>query len=122
MSEPRKQQTKTNFTEVMADLNGGVYHEQVSTAFDLVNEAVVNYGDKGKSGKVVLTFDITRLDETNQVLVKHSLSYRHPTKRGKKSEDSVSSTPMHVGTRGRMTLLPDTQTDMFDTTKGKPER
>lgn len=101
--------TSTNLGEVLDELNAGVFASQVGRALSDVAMGVVTHGDKGKKGKVTITFDMTRIGESNQVNVKHSLAYVKPTHRGKSAEDATTETPMHVGRGGKLTLVPDTQ-------------
>lgn len=101
--------TTTNLAEVLADLNGGVFEQQVGRAISEVALGVVTHGDKGKKGKVTVTFDFARIGESTQVAVKHTLAYTRPTSRGKSSEDTTTETPMHVGRGGKLTLVPESQ-------------
>lgn len=102
--------TDTNLAEVLDDLNGGVFAQQVGRALSDVALAVVTNGDKKRGGKVTITFDFTRIGESAQVAVKHSLAFSKPTARGKASEEATTETPMHVNRGGRLTLVPDSQT------------
>ncbi len=105
--KPSKQ--TTNFLDILPDLFAGVFLGQIDQALSDAALGVVSWGDKGKKGKVTVEFDLSRIGETNQVAVKHSIAYVYPTKRGKKSETSTTETPMHVGPRGRLTLLPQAE-------------
>lgn len=103
----------TNLVELLGDLNAGVFAQKVERALSDVALGVVTHGDKGKKGKVTLTFDMVRIGESNQVRLVHSISYDQPTLRGKKTEVDATETPLHVGRGGRLTLMPESQTDMF---------
>lgn len=109
-----QESTSTNLAEMIGDLNGGVFAQKVERALSDVALGVVTHGDKGKSGKVTLTFDMKRIGESNQVALRHTISYVQPTTRGKKSEDDSTETPLHVGRGGKLTLMPDTQQRLFD--------
>lgn len=106
----RQPNSTTNLAEVLEDLNGGVFAQQVGRAFSDVALGVVTNGDRRRGGKVTITFDMTRIGESTQVAVKHTLSFTKPTSRGKASEESTTETPMHVGRGGKLSLVPDTQT------------
>lgn len=99
----------TNVAEMLADLNGGVFLEQVGTAMSDVALGVVNFGDKGKTGEVILKFKMTRIGESNQIALTHAMAYKRPTSKGKRGEELSGDTPLHVNTGGRLTLMPDTQ-------------
>lgn len=99
----------TNVAEMLADLNGGVFLEQVGTAMSDVALGVVNFGDKGKTGEVTLKFKMTRIGESNQIALTHAMAYKRPTSKGKRGEELSGDTPLHVNSGGRLTLMPDTQ-------------
>ena len=101
----------TKVDQFIADLNGGVLEEQLSAILSEVASAVV---DHGRKGEVTLKLDIKKLGEGHQVQIEHTLKYKRPTMRGSRSEDSASTTPMHVGSKGALTFFPENQTTMFD--------
>lgn len=104
-----------DFAETLADLDAGVFMQQVSAAFQEVALGVVEYD---KKGKVVMTFELKRIGESHQVAVVHSIDYLRPTKRGAKRENMKTSTVLHVGRAGKLSIMPDTQTDLFNAAKG----
>jgi hypothetical protein len=55
------------------------------------------------------------------VSIKHKLTYKRPTPKGSVAEDNTTETPMHVGTRGRLSLFPEDQTDMFGKNQNKED-
>lgn len=101
---------RTPFQELLNDLNGGVFVEQVGQALSQVALGVVT---TGKKGKVVLTFDMAQIGNSSQIEVKHTLAFASPTHRGKQSEDAMTSTPLHVGKGGVLTLFPHEQNELF---------
>jgi hypothetical protein len=101
--------------DTLGEFNAGVYMQQAEAVLKEVAKAVINHGEKGKKGKVTLTFTLARLGEdSDMVNVEHDWSYEHPTMRGKKTENNKSSTPMCVSKHGHLTVYPLEQTDMFD--------
>ena len=102
-------QSKTNFVEMLCELNGGVFEQQLNRAISDVALGVVT---QGKPGKVIIELSLKQIGEGNQVNVTHKLSYVKPTMRGKISEDAAADTPMHVGVGGSITLYPNRQTQM----------
>ena len=96
--------------ELIANLNAGVFADQVGKALSDVAAGVV---DHGKKGQVVITLDMSQIDGSRQVSITHTLKYTTPTKRGKRYEDTSLKTPMHVTANG-LQLFPDNPTgDMF---------
>jgi len=97
----------TNLLEILPDLQAGVFVSQIEHALSDAALNICVYGEKGKKAKVSIEFELSRIGESNQVAVAHTVGYSYPTKRGKKSETATTETPMHVGPRGRLTLLPE---------------
>lgn len=102
-------------TEMLNDLEAGVFMEKVSHALAYAAEGAV---DHGRQAKVTLEFTIAQIGSGQQVQVSHKLSYKRPTKRGSTGEDDTASTPLYVGTGGRLTLMPENQGDFF----GRPSK
>lgn len=93
-------------SELLPDLDAGIFDRKVSTA---LAEASLGVVTTGKKGKVVLTFDLERIGDGNQVQCKHSLRYVKPTAKGRVTEEDSTSTPLHVGPRGHLSLFPMAQ-------------
>lgn len=96
----------TPLPELLGDLNAGVFAQQIEHAFA---ETALGVVSTGRKGKVVLTFDLGRIGDSSQVALKHKLQFVCPTNRGKRSEESTTETPLHVGPRGRLSLFPVAQ-------------
>ena len=79
--------------EFIANLNAGVFANQLGKALSAVAGAVV---DHGKKGQVKVTFDISQIGESHQVKIAHKLEFTEPTKRGSRREDTALETPMFV--------------------------
>ena len=87
----------TDASEFLNSLNAGVFSSQVGRALSDVAAGVV---DHGKKGKVVITLELSRIGESNQVKINHKLDFTQPTKRGSKREDTALDTPMYVTENG----------------------
>lgn len=114
MSEQQqKQQPKTTNTEqLLQDLDGGVFAEKIGRA---LSEAATGTVLTGKRGEVTVTFKLKRIGESSQVECAHAIKYLIPTEKGKITEENTTSTPLHVGQRGALTLFPNaTQAPLFD--------
>ena len=105
MSKPQQ-----NIVDVIGDLDAGVFAQKMEAALSDVAAGVVS---TGKVGKVSITFDLKQIASSNQVSVKHKLSYVRPTEKGKVSEENTTETPMHVGVRGKLSLYPESQPDLY---------
>lgn len=104
-----------DFSETLADLDAGVFLQQVSAA---IKEVALGVVEHDKKGKVTLTFDLKRIGESHQVNLAHSIDFIRPTRRGVKRENAKTSTVMHVGRAGNLSIMPESQTDMFKAPKG----
>ena len=100
----------TDATQFLSDLDGGVFVQKLSHALSEVAAGAV---DNGKTGKVQITFEVSRLGDSYQVMVGHKILTVVPTNRGKRGEEDTTKTPMHVGKGGRISLLQEDQLQMF---------
>lgn len=109
---------ETNPTELFDQLDAGIFRKKVSKAFADVALGVAIHG---KKGRVTLTFDFDRVGESTQVEMIHKVAFSKPTERGKVIEENTTSTPLHVGVGGALTVL-ETTGDLFKprTTEGTP--
>lgn len=106
----------TDVQIMLEDLDAGVFLQKLSHAFSAVAGNVV---DTGKTGEVSLKFSMSRIGNSHQVNIKHKLAFTMPTARGKASEEDTTETPMFVGSKGKLTLFPENQTQLF-TKQGQP--
>jgi len=101
--------------EMLGELNAGVFMNQLEEVLKDTAKAVINFGDKGKKGKVTITLTMTRLGEdSGMVDLEHKWAYEQPEMRGKATRDNTSSTPMCVSSRGHLTVYPLSQEDLFE--------
>lgn len=105
-----KHPTITNFEEILHDLDGGVFAEKVGRALSDVALGVVT---ADKKGEVVLKFSVKKITDL-QVQIDHTIKYTAPRVKGRLIEENTTATPMHVGSRGRLTLFPESQPPLFD--------
>lgn len=101
--------TTTNIAELIGELNGGVFEQQLNRA---LSEVAANVCTTGKKGEVTLTFKLKQIDDANQVSVTHKIKSLVPKPRGKVVEEHETATPLHVGFGGRLTIFPNNQTSM----------
>ena len=100
------QPNHTPLPELLGDLNAGVFAQAAEHAFA---ETALGVVTTGRKGKVTLTFDIARIGDSAQVTVKHRIAFVRPTTRGKRTEESTTETPLHVGKGGRLSIFPIAQ-------------
>lgn len=102
----------TDPTQLIADLDGGMFANKLGAALSAVAAAVIDHGKGKKKGKITVTLDFSQIGDSHQVQLDHTLTFSHPTPHGKQSEEDQTSTPLYVSKKGLM-LFPDTQADMF---------
>jgi hypothetical protein len=98
-----------NPAELFDQLDAGVFRQKVAKAFADVALGVAIHG---KKGRVLLTFDFERIGESTQVEMTHKVLFSKPTEHGKNIEENTTSTPLHVGVGGVLTVL-ETTGDLF---------
>jgi hypothetical protein len=101
--------TDNNPAELFDQLDAGIFRQKVAKAFADVALGVAIHG---KKGRVLLTFDFARIGESTQVEMIHKVHFSKPTERGKVIEENTTSTPLHVGMGGALTVL-ETTGDLF---------
>lgn len=104
----------TDVTEFLSDLDGGVFERKLSVALSQAAAAVT---DHDKVGEVTVKLSFKKVPGTSQVTCSHLLTYQRPTSSGKVREEDKRSTVLHVGKYGRLSLVPENQTDMFKATR-----
>lgn len=102
--------TPTDTAEFLEELNGGAFASQVGFVLSDVAAAVI---EQGKGGKVIITLDFSQIGQSSQVMIKHKLEYKAPSKGGHRGESTAIETPMHVGTGGKLTLFQEKHDQMF---------
>jgi len=104
----------TSIDVLMEELDGGTLGPRIAAALAETALGVAACNTKSKKGKVTLEFTIVPVggDQT-QVQIDHTVKFSSPTQRGKKQEDISTSSVMYVSNRGALTVLPNTNKDLF---------
>lgn len=100
----------TNVPDFLQDLDGGQFERMLSIAASKCAAASVDWQ---KPAEVIVKLSFKPIKGTHQVHIHHELKFTSPTEIGKQIEHAVRSTPMHVGRFGKLTLVPESQTQMF---------
>lgn len=101
----------TDVSELITDLDGGVFDHKLSIALSQVAASVV---DNSRPGEVNIKLKFERIPGTAQVQCHHTLKFTRPTMDGKASEEETRVTALHVGKFGKLSLAPENQMAMFD--------
>lgn len=101
----------TDCAEFITDLDGGQFDRLLSVALSQVAAGVV---DNDGKGTVAIEFAFTKVPGATQVICAHKLKFMRPTADGKASEEITRKTSMHVGTGGRLSIVPESQRTFLD--------
>ena len=96
--------------QLLEDLDGGVFVQRLDAALRAVALGVTT---EGRDGEVIIKMKIKQIGSSSQVNAVHQIKYIQPTAKGRVVEEATTSTPLHVGKGGRMSLFPDTQPSLF---------
>ncbi|MBT0351049.1 hypothetical protein ISO80_18255, partial [Morganella morganii subsp. morganii] len=91
----------TSVPDFLSELDAGVFENKLSAA---LNDVAFGTNKNGGTGEVHIILKFTQADE-DRLKVSHKLKFVTPTKRGKKSEEDTTETPMWVGKGGKLTIL-----------------
>jgi hypothetical protein len=93
----------TDVTQFVNDLDGGQFEADLGKILTATGIAVCDFeGD----GEVTIKLKMKRIGNSNQVNIKHHVSYTKPTSRGKSSEKTEGETAMYVSATQGMTFFP----------------
>lgn len=101
---------KTDVTQMIGELNGGQVEQMLNIA---LSDAALNTLTHDKTSEVSLSIKMSRIGDSNQVSAVATVKYKVPTKRGSRSEDYATDTPLYVGAGGKLSVTPDNQIDIF---------
>ncbi|MCO1336641.1 hypothetical protein MO867_20150 [Microbulbifer sp. OS29] len=101
----------TNVTQLFSDLDGGVFLEKLAHTLSEVAGAVT---DHEKKGEVNINLKMSKIQNSDQVQIEHTVKFKKPTMRGSIIQDDATSTPMYVGTKGALSFHPIKQPPLFD--------
>lgn len=101
----------TNITELLGELDAGVFTEILS---HVVSEMALSVVEHDRPGKLSIVLDMKKLGNGQQLSVGHKIVATRPTLRGKSTEEDASDSVMYVGRGGKLTLLPENQMDWLE--------
>lgn len=103
---PENTNTSTNVDDFIDELNAGVFKEKLAVILSDVALGVIQHGEKNRKGKITIEMSFQKVGENDQVVISHKLAHQTPTKRGKRSEEDTTETPMFVGRGGALSISP----------------
>lgn len=106
----------SEISEFLAELGAGTFEEKLQRT---INETASLVMTNNREGEVTIKFKMKPIS-SSQAKVTHSIDFKAPTLNGQKSEKNTTDTVMYVGQKGKLSLFPENQTQMFDM-RGKTE-
>lgn len=102
--------------EFLSELGAGTFDEKLQRTLNEVASLVMT---NNREGEVTLKFKMKPIS-SSQAKITHTIDFKAPTINGQKSEKNTTETVMYVGAKGKLSLFPENQTQMFDM-RGKAE-
>lgn len=108
----------SDVAELLSELGAGAFEEKLSR---VICETAMAVMTNDREGEVVLKFKMKPISNV-QTKVMHTIEFKAPTPHGIKSEKNTTDTVMYVGTKGKMSIFPENQIQMFDKSGKAPRR
>ena len=104
-----------NFSRALGDLDGGIFHRQITAALQQVALSAL---ESQKIGEITIKLKIKPINESGAVHVESSFATVQPRPKGRIRQEHVSITPMYSTKTGNLTASPETQDDIFEPKTG----
>ena len=109
--QPEKDTTPA--TRVIEEFDAGLFVKKLTTVLQQTALNVIDYGERGKTGKVTIDMTVSRAGDSRQISIAHKLLYSKPTLRGAAGENETTETVFYVHSNGKLSLSPEKQTELF---------
>ena len=96
--------SKTNINDFINQLNAGVFKDKAALVLSEAALGTVLHGHGKRKGEVTIKLTLQQVGDNEQIIISHKISHKTPTKRGFKSEEDTTETPMFVGKGGVMSV------------------
>lgn len=100
----------SDVNEFLSELGAGDFEVKMAR---IVCETACAVMENNREGEVILKFKMKPIS-SSQAKVVHTIEFKAPTANGQKTEKNTTDTVMYVGTKGKLSLFPEKQTQMFD--------
>lgn len=107
----------TEAQEFLSELGAGTFSEKLARTISETASLVMT---NNREGEVTIKFKM-KPASSSQAKVTHTIDFKAPTLNGQKSEKNTTETVMYVGPKGKLSLFPENQMQMFDKS-GKTHR
>jgi hypothetical protein len=111
MHPSRPPSAATDVPELVTDLGAGLFEQMLSTALSECAAATI---DHGRKSVVTIKMELDNIPGTHQLRMQHDIKYNKPTSMGKSGEETSSTTVLHVGRYGALSL---SQPSLFEPPK-----
>jgi len=102
----------SDLDDVIGEFDVGLFANKIVLA---MQQVALGSTEVGKKGKVVIEMVFNAKAHSSVVNIVHTLKYTKPTEYGDVSEKSTTETHMYVGKKGVLTISPEQQDDLFET-------
>jgi len=96
--------SKTNVDNFVGELEAGIFKEKLAHMLSDVALGQIIHSSGNRKGKVNIELTFSQVGDNNQVMISSKLSHVTVTKRGMKSEQTTTETPMYVGKGGVLSI------------------
>ncbi|WP_435234515.1 hypothetical protein ACR30L_12125 [Psychromonas sp. PT13] len=96
--------SKTNVDSFVSELEAGMFKEKLAHMLSDVALGQIIHNGGNRKGKVNIELSFSQVGDNNQVMIASKLSHITITKRGVKSEQTTTETPMYVGKGGMLSI------------------
>lgn len=102
-----------DFFETLAELQGGILPEILTRSMAEVSRRVLSLGDAKSKGSLVIKMEFIKARGEDSLELAYQISKKSPTMRGDTSENIKDVSTVFVNRKGRVTVVPERQPDMF---------
>lgn len=96
--------------EFFSELGAGAFEQKLTQILGETASAVMT---NNREGEVTIKLKMKPIS-SSQAKITHSIDFKAPTIHGQKSEKNTTDTVMYVGKKGKLSLFPEDQMQMFD--------
>lgn len=97
---------ETQLTELLPELNAGIFQAQLEEA---IKEVVTGVVATDKQGGFTLSFKLKPIKGSAQLRMQHTLKYTRPTTNGSQVTDETTDTVLFANPRGQLSVEPFNQ-------------
>lgn len=94
---------KEQLIDALGELDCGNFIEKIAAQLSETAMSVLHTDGK-KKGEVTIKLSLSKVGNSDQLIIESAMAHKTPTKRGHKSEIDTTETPMFVGKGGVLSI------------------